>query len=250
MPDISGDPVLLLIFVLTFLVAGNIKGVLGIGLPATSMAILTLVMEPTKAISIVALPIIVTNLQQFFSSRNRLQTARSYSWIAGALVVSIFLTALFIKRVPESFLIIAIGVVMCVFAMHSLSGFRVPMGDGRWWQTGVGLAAGICGGLSAIWAPPIVMYLISRNVSRDQFVAACGFLFMIGSFPLAAGLIIAGVLDGQTLVLSLIGTAIAVATFRFGASLRARLANDTFRKIVLVAFLLMGMRLVMTGATG
>lgn len=122
------------------------------------------------------------------------------------------------------------------------------MGDGRFWQMGVGIAAGVCGGLSAIWAPPIVMYLIARNVSRDRFVSACGFLFMIGSFPLAAGLIIAGVLDGGTLMLSLIGTVIAVAAFRFGATLRSRLANDTFRRIVLVAFLVMGARLILTGA--
>ena len=47
-----------------FLFAGIIKGFLGIGLPAAAMAFLTLVMNPTIAISLLTLPIIFTNVMQ------------------------------------------------------------------------------------------------------------------------------------------------------------------------------------------
>ncbi len=243
------DPYTLAFCVATFLVAGTIKGVLGIGLPATAIALLTLVMDPTEAIPVMVLPIIATNIQQFFFTPHRAETARAYGWIAVALVVSIFVTALFITRMSQSFLVIAIGVVMCVFAVHALSGFRIPVGRGPMWQIGVGLTAGVCGGLSAIWAPPIAMYLLSLNVSRDRFVSGCGFLFLVGSVPLAAGLTASGVLNSRTMALSMVALVVSIIAFRLGAALRSRLANDTFRKAVLIAFLVFGARLIVTGVT-
>jgi uncharacterized membrane protein YfcA len=47
-----------------FLFAGIVKGFLGIGLPAAAMAFLTLVMDPTIAISLLTLPIIFTKAMQ------------------------------------------------------------------------------------------------------------------------------------------------------------------------------------------
>jgi uncharacterized protein len=211
------------------------------------MAFLTLVMEPTVAIAALVLPIVATNVQQYFTTPHRMETARNYSWIAASLIVSIFITAMLITQLPESFLVIAIGAVMCLFSLHTLSGFRLPMGSSPPWQIGVGISAGICGGLSAIWAPPIVMYLLARNVSKDQFVSACGFLFMVGSIPLGAGLMVSGVLNSETLALSLVGLLTAMAGFKLGARFRQRLANDTFRKAVLIAFFILGARLVVSG---
>jgi uncharacterized membrane protein YfcA len=221
--------------------------VLGIGLPATAMALLTWRMAPTVAISVVAIPIIATNLLQFFSMPKRLETARSLGWVAASLTISIFVTASLVTRFPESFLVIAIGAVMMFFSLHALLGFRLPIGDSVGWQLGTGIASGICGGLSSIWAPPVVMYLLARNVDKDAFVSGTGFLFMVGSVPLAAGLVLAGVLDGETLALSLLCTVVALAAFRLGAALRRRLASETFRRLVLGAFLVMGLRLVISG---
>src|SRR5690606_28810551 len=147
------------------------------------------------------------------------------------------------------FLVIAIGVVMCVFAVHALSGFRIPVGRGPMSQIGVGLTAGVCGGLSAIWAPPIAMYLLSLNVSRDRFVSGCGFLFLVGSLPLAAGLTVSGVLNSRTMALSMVALVVSILAFRLGAALRSRLANDTFRKAALIAFLVFGARPIVTGVT-
>ena len=53
-----------------FLFAGIIKGFLGIGLPAAAMAFLTLVMDPTIAISLLTLPIIFTNIMQYTRCEN------------------------------------------------------------------------------------------------------------------------------------------------------------------------------------
>src|SRR5213596_2626951 len=50
----------------TFLLAGFIKGTLGLGLPTVAMGLLAVTMPPGQAIAIVIVPAIVTNIWQTF----------------------------------------------------------------------------------------------------------------------------------------------------------------------------------------
>jgi len=55
---------LLLLVTATFLLAGFVKGALGLGLPTVSMGLLAVSMPPAQAIAIVIVPAIVTNIWQ------------------------------------------------------------------------------------------------------------------------------------------------------------------------------------------
>ena len=57
---------LLLLVTATFLLAGFVKGALGLGLPTVSMGLLAVSMPPAQAIAIVIVPAIVTNIWQTF----------------------------------------------------------------------------------------------------------------------------------------------------------------------------------------
>src|SRR6201986_2639094 len=59
------EPVLLLIAA-AFLVAGFVKGALGLGLPTVAMGLLAVSMPPAQALAIVIVPAIVTNIWQTF----------------------------------------------------------------------------------------------------------------------------------------------------------------------------------------
>jgi uncharacterized membrane protein YfcA len=230
-----------------FLIAGVIKGFLGIGLPAAAMAFLTLIMEPTSAISLMILPIVFTNFVQFTRSENRLQIAMKYKWFAVAIMFSIFLTSLFITSFPTAMLTVAIGCAMVAFSINLLFRIPLPISDALGWQVGVGLFSGVLGGLSSIWSPPVAMYLLARNTPKEEFIGATGFLFLAGCIPLAIGLIISGVVTSETLLQSLIGLVVVMCGFRVGEILRRYVSHDLFRTFVLTAFLLMGARLIATG---
>src|SRR5258707_8995239 len=49
---------------LVFILAGLVKGVIGMGLPTVAMGLLTLLMSPTDAATILILPSFVTNVRQ------------------------------------------------------------------------------------------------------------------------------------------------------------------------------------------
>ena len=60
MPDIA----LLIVTAVAFLVAGFVKGVVGLGLPTVAIGLLGLVMTPAEAAALLVLPTFVTNVWQ------------------------------------------------------------------------------------------------------------------------------------------------------------------------------------------
>ena len=243
----SSNVTILALMLTTFFVSGVVKGFLGIGLPAVAMGLLTLVVTPSHAISLLVLPILFTNLSQFFRSQNRLQAVKLYWPFAITIVISIFVTSLFLEQYPTGLLTIAIGVSMVVFALNGLSNFKLKLGPEMHWQLSFGIVSGILGGLSSIWSPPVAMYMISRNLDKDRFITATGFLFLIGSVPLALGLFIGGTLNSGIMLQSLTGLIAVLVGFRLGEILRSRVGQNLFQKAVLIAFLVMGGRLIAVG---
>ena len=59
------DP-LLYVIAAVFLIAGFVKGVIGLGLPTVAMGLLAVSMTPGRAIALVIVPAIITNIWQTF----------------------------------------------------------------------------------------------------------------------------------------------------------------------------------------
>ena len=243
----TNDLTILVLMVATFFVSGIVKGFLGIGLPAAAMGLLTLVVSPSHAISLLVLPIFFTNLSQFLRSQERVQTVTLYWPFAVTIVICIFMTSLFLEKYPVGLLTIAIGVAMVVFALNGLSKFRLKLGPEKYWQIFLGMISGILGGLSSIWSPPVAMYLVARDLEKERFIAATGFLFLIGSVPLALGLFLGGTLNLAVMLQSLTGLIAVLLGFRIGENLRSRVDQKLFQKAVLIAFTIMGVRLIAVG---
>ena len=235
------------ILVLIFLGAGTVKGFLGIGLPAASMAFLTLIMPPTEAIPLLWLSILATNSLQFARAPNKLDIAREYWLFAITIVVFIFLASMFIADYPTGLLTGAIGAAMVIFSLNLLLGIKLNIGPGRVWQGVFGAISGVLGGISSIWSPTVAMYLVARDVSKERFIGATGFLFLAGVLPLGAGQVVAGVLTLPILIKSFFALIVVLIGFRVGELLRAHVSQTFFRRAVLIAFFFMGLRLIVTG---
>ncbi|MEO1549010.1 MAG: sulfite exporter TauE/SafE family protein [Pseudomonadota bacterium] len=245
LPDLQPAQTALLLAV--FLVAGTVKGFLGIGLPAAAMGLLTLILPPTEAIPLLWLPILATNFLQFAHARNKRAIASQYWLFAVAIIISIFVTSMFIAEYPTALLTVAIGIAMVVFSLNLLLGVKLKVGPGKLWQALFGVISGTLGGISSIWSPTVAMYLVARNASKEHFIAATGFLFLAGSVPLGAGQVIAGILTVPVFLKSILGLVVVLVGFRVGELMRDRVSQDFFRTVVLIAFLLMGIRLIALG---
>ena len=233
--------------VLIFLVAAIVKGFLGIGLPAAAMAFLTLIMPPTEAIPLLWLSILATNSLQFARASDRLAIAREYWLFAAAIMISIFIASIFIADYPTGLLTGAIGVAMVLFSLNLLLGIKLKIGPGRSWHLGFGILAGVLGGISSIWSPIVAMYLVARDASKEKFIGTTGFLFLAGALPLGAGQLVAGILTLPLFIKSVLALCVVLVGFRIGEKLRDKVSQELFRKAVLIAFFLMGCRLILNG---
>ena len=243
----SNDLSILTFMLVTFFLSGIVKGFLGIGLPAAAMALLTLILEPTHAIALLVLPILFTNLSQFSRSNHRMESFQNY-WLMGiTILISIFITSLFMSLYPTELLTISIGIAMVIYALNGLVGLKLKINGGNALQIFFGMISGVLGGLSSIWSPPVAMYLIARGLDKERFISASGFLFLVGAAPFAIGLYIGEVLTLQVIAQSIFGLLFVLLGFYFGESLRKRVTQNWFEKALLTAFCIMGVRLIGVG---
>jgi hypothetical protein len=85
--DVPVEPLPLIVATLTFLIAGLVKGVIGLGLPTVSMGLLSLVMAPAKAASALIAPSFVTNVWQLAAGPSFGRLARRlWPMLAGVVV--------------------------------------------------------------------------------------------------------------------------------------------------------------------
>ncbi len=237
---------LTLAIAVVFVIAGTVKGTIGIGLPTVSVGIMSQFLAPHMAIALVIIPMVVTNIWQVYRAGEWRVTARRYWLLIVLLAASIWLTTFFTAKASPEFLMAVIGGAIVTFAATSLARPLPPLPDrlDRPAQAITGLTAGVLGGLTAIWSPPMVTYLLARRVERDDFVRAAGLFIFIGSLPLALGFWQTGLLDGTTARLSAWMILPTLAGFTIGEALRRRLAPERFRRVVLWIFLFMGLNLL------
>lgn len=227
-----------------FLLAGTVKGSLGIGFPAVAMSMLPIIIEPALGVALLAIPIFVTNAIQFLTVKGWPAIVRRFLVAGIATAVTIFIVVQFVDDVPSRWINIATGVSLVIFSLASLSNIRLPLSEGAGWQVLVGVTSGLLGGVSAVKAP-IMIYTVGLKLPREIFICAAGFLFFCGGVGLVAGTTAGALMNGPTAALSIGCTIIALIGFRVGAMIRNRLSDKMFRLILLWMILALGARLVL-----
>ncbi len=229
-----------------FLLAGSVKGAVGLGLPTTALALMTLMLDPRTAISLVLIPILFSNFWQMYRSGDTMRAFRTYLPLGLSLMVMVAVTIVLTANASERFLLAMLGATMLVFVAVSIFDRVPPIPEGRDRQAQIvaGGVAGILGGLTSVWAPPMAIYLMSRRTPKAEFVRATGLLFFLGSIPLVAGYISQGYMTGRGFLISLSLVVPTFLGFSIGEHLRGRLSERAFRYFVLLVFAVMGLNLI------
>jgi len=235
------DPLILGGIALAILFAGSVKGAIGIGFPAVAMSMLPLMIPPALAITILALPIVVTNVQQVFATPGWSAVMRRF-WPAGlTILVVTFFVSQSLELASASVMEVVVGVSLILFSGAALFNIRLPVNDGVVWQVAAGTVSGIIGGLSAVLSPAII-YTAALELPRDTFVTTVGFLFLCGGVGLLSGIATTTLLDTPTFLASIAATVVAIAGFSLGSMLRKRLSVAAFRTVLLWMMLALGLR--------
>jgi uncharacterized membrane protein YfcA len=229
-----------------FLLAGAVKGVIGMGLPTVSLGLLTATLGLQPAMALMLAPSLVTNLWQAATGgHGRAILGRLWPFLLTA-TATIWVGAAFAARVDVALLSMLLGVSLAIYAVIGLTRARltVPAGAERWSGPLAGCVNGILTGMTGSFVVPGVPYMQALGLPRAMLVQAMGVLFSLSTLGL--GLALAGRgLVGATLGLqSVAAIAPAVLGMVLGSRLRERLSEAAFRRVFFASLLLLGLYIV------
>jgi len=235
-----------LIALAVYFLAGTVKGTIGIGLPTTSISLLGQLYDPRVAIALAIFPILITNIWQVYRTGEVKRTLRTYWPYAVVLAVVLWVFTGFSARISTTSLVFVLGCVVVLFALSSLFFHppELPKRFDRLGQVVGGALSGILGGLTAIWAPPMVIYFLARRLDKDDFVRASGVLLFVGSVPLLFGYLQNGLMTRDLALMSMAMIVPTLLGFALGEKIRHRVNAARFQKLILCLFLVMGLNLI------
>ncbi len=235
-----------MIAALVFILAGTIKGIGGLGLPTASISMLSQFYDPYSAIALVIFPMLFSNIWQTYQSGEVLRTFKTYWPFGVMLMFFILIFANLSASIPVEILMVILGAVIILFSLSSLLFHppELPRRFDKMAQIFAGSIAGIMGGLTAIWSAPMVIYLVSRRVDKNDFIRATGLLITMGTVPLCFGYWANGLLNGPLAGISMLMIIPTIIGFNLGAIIRRKIEPAIFQKVVLIIFLLMGLNLI------
>lgn len=230
----------------TFLIAGLVKGVTGMGLPTVAMGLLGALISPVAAAGLLLIPSFVTNVWQLVSGPNLSMIIRRL-WP--------MMVAILIGTIPTSELLSAntawtgsaLGCVLIAYALYTLFGRQLSVSPAseRWASPMVGLLTGLVTGATGVFVVPAVPYLQSLGFSRDDLVQALGLSFTVSTIGLSIGLAAHGSIGFGNLALSAVAIAPALVGMWAGQTLRHRISPVAFRRGFLICIGLLGAELAL-----
>jgi uncharacterized membrane protein YfcA len=241
-----------IVAIFAFLLGGTVKGAIGIGLPTTVVSVLAQVTDPRTAIALGLMSMIISNIWQMVRQGQVIETVKGFWPIAVTTAAVMYLISLQAAEIPFDTILMLTGVAIAIFAGASLIGEPPELAD-RWDRPGqviAGVGCGVMGGLTGIWSPPMLIFLLARRLQKEEFVRAMGFLLFTGAVPLLAGYAQTGLMTERLFTASCLLLIPTFMGYWLGEKIRARMDARRFQKAVLWAFLIMGLNLVRRGLMG
>jgi uncharacterized protein len=241
------DSVLLLVAA-ALLLAGFIKGVLGLGLPTVSMGLLAVTMPPGRALAIIIVPAIVTNIWQTFVGPYLRDIMRRLWPLMIGTVIGIWLNAGLLTGPYAPYGTVFLGVLLVIYAITGLRKFhfKVARRDEKWIGGIVGLITGVVSAATGVQVIPSMPFMQAIGMEKDELVQALGVFFTVATVALAFNLTSAGLLSASTALPGAVAMAAAFTGMFIGQAVRSRMQPEVFRRWFLIAMILLGLYLAGT----
>ncbi|WP_163121912.1 sulfite exporter TauE/SafE family protein [Acinetobacter portensis] len=236
-------------FVITvFALAGMIKGTIGLGLPAVSMGLLTMVISPFQAATLLIIPSMVTNFWQLFAEGRVLQLIKRFWLLLLGIIVgsiwSVFPTLGHTDFHSEALL----GGMLALYGVYGLFAKSMPnlSKHETWLSPIMGYLGGALTVATGVVVIPVVPYLQTLNLQRDDLVQSLGLAFTTSTICLAVFLHQNPVenmpIDYGMSAIALIP---ALVGMWLGTKIRYRISEQKFRKVFFFGLIALGSYMIL-----
>lgn len=241
------SPAIFAFVIAVTLFAGFVKGSVGFGLPMIMMGGLTTFVAPQQALAALIMPAFLINFIQAFRQgwRPALASTIEFRRFIIAVVVFIAISANFVNVIPEPVFLLILGIPIAFYAAMQLTGktltLKVEHRTRVEWT--LGIISGLYGGVSGIWGPPLLVFLLSIGTGKTESVRVQGVVYLLGAAMLIPAHLHSGVLNQDTLPFSLVLVIPALVGQLIGMQVHDRLDQNLFRRLTQVMLVVVGLNL-------
>jgi uncharacterized protein len=235
----------LVLSALVFVLAGLVKGVIGMGLPTVAMGLLSLMMPPAQAAALLILPSTVTNVWQLLAGPSvRGLWRRLWPMMLGVCAGTWAGAGLLTDDGRAS---AGLGMALVIYGVLGLSGarFTVPRSAEPWLGPVTGALTGLISAATGTFVIPAVPYLQAIGLEKDDLVQALGLSFTVSTLALTVNLVHAGAFElgvAGTSLLMLVPAALGMVA---GQAIRTRISPAVFRVCFFAGLVLLGLHLAL-----
>ena len=242
------EPSTVIIILGTFLFAGIVKGIIGLGLPTISLALLTIATSLPTSMALLLVPSLVTNIwQAAVGGKFREILIRLWPLFLTA-AFTIWFGVLVLSSIELTLLSALLGMLLIIYAVFNLSGYRFNLNTRHEWWVGflAGSVNGILTGMTGSFVVPGVFYLQSIGLRRDMLIQSMGILFTVSTLALMFSLHGNEFLNLELGIWSSVSVVPAIFGMVIGQRIRKGLSEKTFRKLFFLIILGIGTYIVVT----
>jgi uncharacterized membrane protein YfcA len=238
--------------VCSLIVAGLLKGTIGVGMPVVALPLLSLFIDIKSATMLLSMPLILSNLPQALEGG---KTARCLMQLMPVILgmipglclgvrVLLAVDANVARMIAGLVLMGVGGVTLLAPKLQLQSRFILPAG------IAFGFFGGILGGIAAMSGPLVFIFLLAKGLRGKAFTKETSLFLVVCSALLAILLTASRQFNWLDVLVSTAAMLPVVLGMYVGQHMRDKIAPETFRKLVLIAVIAAGAELVRHGFFG
>ncbi len=238
----GASPAIVALTIATFLLAGLVKGTIGLGLPSIAIGLLALAMTPAQAAAIMIFPSLITNVWQMLIGPHLVAMSKRMWSLVLASAVGIWLGGGVLTSANSRYAALGLGVALVIYAALGLSAirFKVERRQEWWLNPIVGLATGLVAGGTGVFVIPAGPYFQAIGLTKDELVQMLGLSFTVSTVVLAVVLWRDGAMHVGNATGSMLAVVPALIGMALGQRIRSLASEETFRRWFFLALLLLG----------
>ena len=242
--DARDEPILLFV-IAAFLLAGVVKGVIGLGLPTVSVGLLATAMPPSRAIAIVIVPAIITNIWQTFVGPYLRDIVRRLWPLMAGTAIGAWLNAGMLTGPYARYGTIFLGFLLVIYAAVGLRQFVLTVAPRheKWVGGIVGVITGMISAATGVQVIPSMPFMQAIGMEKDELVQALGVFFTVATLALSVNLTTSGLLKASTALPGALALGFSFAGMFIGQAVRTRMPAEAFRRWFLIAMIFLGVYL-------
>jgi uncharacterized membrane protein YfcA len=235
--------------VCSLIVAGLLKGTIGVGMPVVALPLLSLFIDIKSAAMLLSMPLIFSNLPQALEGGNTGRCLMQLMPVILGMIPGLFLGVRVLLALDANVAKVIAGLVVMGVGGVTLLAPKLQLQSRLALPTGItlGFFGGILGGIAAMPGPLVFIFLLAKGLRGKAFTKEASLYLVVSAALLAILLTASRQFSWLDVSVSTAAVLPIVLGMYVGQHMRDKIAPETFKKLVLIAVIAAGGELLRHG---